>query len=166
MTTSDFKASVGRTVEGLPWIRVEGPLPPSDNNLYFIHHKRKVMTKEGKRYGNLISAAVARCALQGISFDPNKYHAASLEVFYEKVETKGWFEFYKKGEKAGQRKAERRFYKTDTDNRRKLITDAVCEAIGIDDSCLNPKQDRKGSSPNPRVIITIVECRDQETRRR
>lgn len=159
-------AEVGYTPDGRPWIRVIAELPPSDNHLYFVVRGRKVMTKEGKRYGNMISAAVGKCALKGVSFDPNLYHAAKLEVFFEKVETKGWFQFFKRGKKAGQRKADRRFYKTDTDNRRKLIIDSVCEAIGIDDCCLSPKHDEKGEDEdNPRVIITIVERRDQDTRR-
>ena len=124
------------------------------------------MTKEGRKLDALIKNAVGRCALKGVSFDQHKYHAAKLEVFFEKVETRGWFQFFKKGKKAGQRKAERRFYKADTDNRRKLITDAVCEAIGIDDCCLSPKRDEKAEDPdNPRVIITIVERADQQTRR-
>jgi len=161
------EAEVGHTPDGRPWVRVTAPMPPSDNNLYFIHKKRKVMTTEGKRYRNIVHAAIGKCALKGrVVFDPNLYHAARLEVFFEKVETKGWFQFFKRGKKAGQRKAERRFYKTDTDNRRKLITDSVCEAIGIDDCCLSPKRDEKGEDPsNPRLIITIVERSDQKTRR-
>lgn len=67
-------------------------------------------------------------------FDPNKKWLLRMHFFFETVTNKGYFEFYKRGKKEGQRKAKNRWKKMDNTNRIKLAEDAMRDATGIDDS--------------------------------
>lgn len=142
----------------VPVLHLEAPLPPSDNHVYFVKRHRKILTKEGKKYKNDIAESVARAFMENpdVSFNPNEWHELILFVYFEKLETKGW---YKTGTKEGNRAASKRFFKADTDNRRKIVIDAVCDAIGIDDSCLKRKYDEKLEG-EPKVSVILRQCTD------
>lgn len=162
-TPPKVEARAGLTKDGRPWVKIRGSLPPSDNHLYFVQGHRKILTKEGRVYKQAVKNALGKLAFSMPSFNKDLWHEARISVFYERVEAAGWHERYKRGAKAGQRKAKRRFFKNDTDNRKKLIIDSVCECIDIDDTCLSPKVDQKDADPeNPRIEITIVQRAGQE----
>lgn len=148
---------------GLAYVKIVLPLPPSDNHIYFNvtstkpggfkqHHRAP--TAEAKKYKREVASDIASLALaNNVEFKLNTPFLCILNIFFEEIENKGWV----KG------KADSRYKKVDTENRNKLLIDAITEAIGVDDhqlffSIKIKHQDKK----DPRVEAEIYQISDLE----
>jgi len=141
-------------------IRITLPLPPSDNKIYTTvivgKGKRKFpkrqLTTEARAYKNKVKTMVAALAMESTkAFQPNVKYTCTIRVYFEKVYNNGW-----------PKRAKTRYKKEDAQDRIKLATDSVSEAIGIDDSHHFLTALQKNEDPNdPRIVVTI---REQEPR--
>lgn len=141
-------------------IRLTLPVPPSDNAIYTTimigKGKRKFpkrqLTKEARAYKKKVATMVAGMALKTTaSFQPNVKYECLVKVFFEKVYNRGW-----------PKTAKTRYKREDAQDRIKLVTDSVSEAIGIDDSHhFITKIQKDEDTDDPRIVIVI---REQEPR--
>ena len=108
-----------------PLVALELPLPPTVNKAYFQKGKRKVLTSAARAF----KEDVKRTVSQQLALRPDLAQLDSvplvliLEVYFESIINKGWLEG----------KAKSLFKKLDASNRIKLLEDALCGALGIDD---------------------------------
>jgi Holliday junction resolvase RusA-like endonuclease len=134
-------------------------MPPSSNHIYFnIHGGGRGMTGEAKSWKKKATTQVINQNRLQFSqpLDPNEKYDLTLHFYFAEIENKGWNEFFTRGEKAGQRKAETRWKRMDLSNRVKLVEDAIKDAVGVDDSCTFIHTLAKDHDPeNPRVEVTL-----------
>ena len=102
------------------------PMPPSVNKLYYVRNGRKALSAEGRALKEQMRAAISlvsatNVAAADINNVPLTLH---LEFYFPEIENRGW----------SQKKTATRYKKVDVSNRVKLVEDAICEALGIDDS--------------------------------
>lgn len=95
------------------------PMPPSVNSCYFTgQHGRRVLTKVGKDWKALASLRTLAAAGSVIRLELDQWVKLEITVYVPL--------YYKNGKR-------RRF---DASNRVKLLEDAVCAGLGIDDSAV------------------------------
>lgn len=143
--------------------KVEGTLtmPPTSNNIYI---KRpgggRMLSSEARTWRTRSVKELTRQANLGFlkALDPNQMYFLVLHFYFERVINKGWNEFYTRGIKKGQRKAETKWKKIDTSNRVKLAEDTVKIVTGVDDCATFFHVLIKDCDPeNPRLEITLAE---------
>ena len=105
--------------------KVELPMPPSVNKLYFVKSGRKHMSSEGKEIKARMKGIVLKEAVGALWLKEAQNSALEMELslYFPAVENKGW-----------PKKAKSRYKRVDITNRVKLLEDALSEALGIDDS--------------------------------
>ena len=134
-------------------------MPPSVNRLYRVAHNRKILTKDALNYLEHVKRVIADNLhyLQNFPIgDKELCYAFDLTVYLEKLENPGWFEFFERGPKAGQRKAQTRFKEIDVDNRIKFVQDCVIKTLGIpSDAQIFEGAQRKKQSKCERAIVKI-----------
>ena len=147
---------VGLDGKGRMSIRITLPLPPSDNDIYttIILRKgkkmipRRQLTTEARAYKTKVKQEVAGLFLTStVEFQKNVQYTCLIRVFFAKVYNLGW-----------PKKAKTRYKKEDAQDRIKLATDAVSEAIDVDDShhfltIISKDEDKD----DPRLEVTIRE---------
>lgn len=129
-------------------------LPPSDNKIRIIKHSMRPKrgggfkriqvigySDEAEQYKRLmaqelVSENMAKIMRFSAGHKPGMIYSIGLTFWFppEKLLVAGWLQKWKRGAKAGQRKAKNPYKILDSPNRKKLVTDAVAEAVGIDDS--------------------------------
>lgn len=147
---------VGLDKKGRMSIRMVLPLPPSDNDIYTTiilrtgkkMFPRRQLTTDARAYKTKVKQEVAGLFLTSAdSFKKNVPYACLIKVFFSKVYNKGW-----------PKTAKNRYKREDAQDRIKLATDAVTEAIDVDDShhflTVISKEEDKG---DPRIEITVRE---------
>lgn len=134
-------------------------MPPTSNNIYANRGGGgRVKTTEARSWQNRAVKEIMRQSKLGIQdeFDPTRMYWLDLHFFFEEVVNKGWDEFYARGPKKGQRKAETKWKKIDLGNRLKLLEDTVKIAVGVDDSSTFVLHLTKDCDPtNPRVLVSL-----------
>lgn len=147
---------VGLDKKGRMSISLTLPLPPSDNDIYTTTILRKgkkmiprrQLTTEARAYKNTVRQEVAGLFLTStVEFQKNVEYVCLIRVFFQKIYNMGW-----------PKKAKTRYKKEDAQDRIKLATDAVSEAIDVDDShhfltIISKDEDKE----DPRIEVTIRE---------
>ena len=141
------------------------PMPPSVNEQYlkFWRGGRLIvaLTKEAKVYQNQAKAIIAQntdVAMGNFPVgDKELAYGISIKIFFRKLENDGWYKIITKGPRKGERDAQTRFSKVDTDNRVKFLQDCLCQNIGMpDDSQVFPVGIEKFQDKNnPRAEVTL-----------
>lgn len=154
------KNRVGLDKKGRMSIRMILPMPPSDNDIYtdiiVRRGKRQFvireLTTDARAYKRRVKQEVASLFLKTTdSFKKDIPYTCLVRVFFKKIFNLGW-----------PNKAKTRYKREDAQDRIKLATDSVAEAIGVDDSHHFLTIISKGEDQNdPRIEITI---REQEAR--
>lgn len=132
------------------------PLPPSDNEIYsttiirkgkLIIPKRQ-LTAIARAYKTNAKQKVAKLFLtNSLEFKKNIEYSCLIHVFFKKIYNKGW-----------PGAAKNRYKREDAQDRIKLATDAISEAIGVDDSHhFRTVIEKEEDKDNPRMEITIFE---------
>lgn len=145
-------------------VRAVLELPPTSNNIYFNQPGGgRSLTTEARSWKRRAIGEVVRQGKIGLqeAFDYERKYWLELHFFFEAVINKGWNEFYKRGPKKGQRKAQSKWKKMDLSNRVKLVEDAVKGATGVDDSCTFAHFLLKDCDPdNPRVEVALFTIKE------
>jgi Holliday junction resolvase RusA-like endonuclease len=126
-------------------LRVELPMPPSVNKLYYVRNGRKALSSEGRALKEQMRAAIVLlCAASAATSQiENVPLQLSLEFYFPEIENRGW----------SQNKTQTRYKKVDVSNRVKLVEDAIVEALGIDDSAFMRIHLSKHGGPTRVVAI-------------
>lgn len=134
-------------------------MPPSSNHIYFnIRGGGRGLTGEARSWKKTATTEIInQNRLQfAKALDANLKYELVLHFYFEALENKGWNEFFTKGAKAGQRKAETRWKRMDLSNRIKLVEDALKDALNVDDSSTFIHTLVKDEDPKePRVEVTF-----------
>lgn len=108
----------------MSFLRLDLPMPPSDNHIYINTPKGRALTSTAKKYKNDVQRRTAEATLLlQKAFDIKNPYIILLEFYYERSEvlsTQHW----------------RPFKKNDASNRTKLLIDAVTDGAGFDDGGL------------------------------
>jgi Holliday junction resolvase RusA-like endonuclease len=135
------------------------PLPPTSNNIYINRREGgRVKSTEARSWQNRAVKEIVRQSGLTVQdeFDPTRMYWLDLHFYFKEVINKGWNEYYKRGGKKGQRKAENKWKKIDLGNRLKLLEDTVKIAVGVDDSATFVLHLIKDcDSENPRVEVQM-----------
>lgn len=115
MTAAEYRREAGiASAAECFWSRVElsTPMPPSVNNAYATVHGRRVLTREGREFkasatALVRKAAAGQCAPVWLTMTIRLY----LPLCYKNGKVR----------------------RVDVSNRVKLLEDAVCEGLGVDD---------------------------------
>jgi Holliday junction resolvase RusA-like endonuclease len=127
-------------------------LPPSSNRIYF---RGTSLTRHAREYAEAFAAYAAQHHLHEINkLNPNGIYAFHLRFFFETLVTSSW----NNPAVTPSKRAKDRYKRLDLDNRIKLLTDCVRDAIDIDDSRVFAGSQEKHMDPgNPRVEIYVQE---------
>jgi len=120
-------------------------MPPSINALYTrTRNGMVVVTGEGRAFEREVKKIVARQIHVLGDFNDEDVYGIDITLFFEALTNKGWFEFFKRGPKKGQRKSNSKWKRVDVDNRIKFLQDCVASAVGMkDDSQIFEGHQRK-----------------------
>lgn len=133
-------------------------MPPTSNNIYISIGKRRQKSSLARAWQNRAVRDIMRQSNLTVQneFDPERMYWLDLTFYFDQVVNKGWSEFYKRGPKKGQRKADTKWKKIDLGNRLKLLEDTVKAAVGVDDSSTFVLHLTKDCDPdNPRVEVCM-----------
>lgn len=125
---------------GKPLVHARLPLPPSSNNIYFTKRDggrtMRILTTEARAWKNKAIREIIRQGKLTLQqdFDPEGLYWMCLHFRFEQIINKGWNQFFVRGKNRGKRKAATKWVKMDNDNRVKLVSDALKNATGVDDS--------------------------------
>jgi Holliday junction resolvase RusA-like endonuclease len=127
-------------------------LPPSSNKIYF---RGTSLTKVAREFAEGFAKHAAQNYLHLVNqLNPDGLFAVHLRFYFETVINETWNNPNVKPSK----RAKERYKRFDLDNRIKLLTDCVRDAIGIDDSHFFAGSQEKHMDPQfPRVEIMIQE---------
>lgn len=133
-------------------IMVYPELPPSSNKIYF---RGTMLTQKARQYAEGFAKFAAQNYLAEISqLKPTAIYALHLRFYFESLLNAS----FNNPKVPPSKRAKTRYKKLDLDNRIKLITDCVRDAIGIDDSHVFAASQEKHMDPaRPRVEITLQE---------
>jgi Holliday junction resolvase RusA-like endonuclease len=120
-------------------------MPPSINSLYTrARNGMVVVTGEGRAFEVQVKNEVAKQIHNLGTFNDEDVYGIDIILYFESLVNKGWFEFYKRGPKKGQRKSNSKWKRVDVDNRIKFLQDCVAAAVGMrDDSQIFEGHQRK-----------------------
>lgn len=127
-------------------------LPPSANKIYF---RGTILTTIARKYAEDFAKYAAQNHLAEIGqMNPNGVYACHLRFYFETLLNAS----FNNPRVPPSKRAKTRYKKLDLDNRIKLLTDCVRDAIGIDDSHIFAASQEKHQDPShPRVEITVQE---------
>lgn len=134
-------------------LRMSFPLlPPSSNKIYF---RGTMLTQVARDYAEAFAKYAAQHHLHEITqLNVDGIFAVHLHFYFETLINESWNNPKVKPSK----RAKSRYKKLDLDNRIKLLTDCVRDAIDIDDNRIFAGSQEKHMDPqNQRVEITIQE---------
>jgi len=100
-----------------------GELPPSVNRLYTVRNGRKILSGEAKRYKNKIKIDLLSQLIGYKHLGHNTPLSFTYDFYFSDMYNKGF-----------PKSAKTLFKKKDVSNKIKLIEDAVCEVLDVDDS--------------------------------
>jgi Holliday junction resolvase RusA-like endonuclease len=151
---------VGLDRKGRMSLKITLPLPPSDNAIYttiILRRGKSIiplrkLTTEARAYKTEVKQLIATLFLTStVEFRENVQYTCLVRIYFRKIYNLGW-----------PQRAKTRYKKEDAQDRIKLVTDAVSEVIGIDDShhFLTVIQKREGKN-DPRIELVV---REQEPR--
>lgn len=125
-------------------------IPPTSNKIYF---RGTQLTAKARKYAEDFAKFVAQNHLHEISgMDINATYAVHLRFYFDKLTNDSWNNLSVPPSK----RAKSRYKRIDLDNRIKLLTDCIRDAIGIDDSQFFAASQEKHEDPsNPRIEIMI-----------
>ena len=117
-------------------------VPPSTNRLYFTRNGRRRLSDEGKRYKRKIAMKVAKEFPCVGPFENSDAFSLTIELHMEVLtRSKG---------------AKNRYKRFDVSNRVKVLEDAICESLGIDDSQVMELRICKMHTTDPeRTVVTL-----------
>ena len=95
-------------------------LPPSTNRLYINARGRRVLSSDGKKYKRKIAMQVAQEFPEVGPFENSDAFSLEIELCFEVL--------------TRSKTAKNRYKRFDVSNRVKVLEDALCESLGIDDS--------------------------------
>lgn len=126
--------------------------PPSSNKIYF---RGTSLTRQAREYAEAFSKYVAQHHGHEVAqLDESALYAVHLHFYFPTVENESWNNPAFKPSK----RAKYRYKKFDLDNRIKLLTDCVRDAIDIDDSQFFAGSQEKHQDPAmPRIEIFVQE---------
>jgi len=145
-------------------------MPPSQNKQYKAvrHGKRrgKALSEEAKAFREHVKTVVGKGMHKLAGFpseDHNVVYQLNIVLWFEKLENPGWFEHFKSGAHAGERKAKTRYKIVDVDNRRKFLQDWLCKCIGIpgDEQVFRVVDDKQEGIPERAEVTLRVVDRGQ-----
>jgi Holliday junction resolvase RusA-like endonuclease len=127
-------------------------LPPTSNRIYF---RGRQLTATAREYAEGFSKFAAQNHLHELSkLNPQGVFAIHLRFYFAELVNASWNNPHVKPSK----RAKGRYKKLDLDNRIKLLTDCVRDAMDIDDSRIfAASQEKHQDFIQPRVEITIQE---------
>ena len=128
-------------------------LPPTSNRIYFRGNQ---LTAEARQYAEAFSQYINQNYLHVTSQAMNTegLFAVHIRFFFDWLVNKTWNNM----NIPPSRRADSRYKKVDLDNRIKLLTDCVRDAIDVDDSHIFAASQEKHQDPgNERVEITVQE---------
>lgn len=132
-------------------------LPPSSNHIYI---KGTILSSVARAYAEKFSLHFVRNhGHQTMLFDAADTIAVHLRFFFDQLENKRFMD----PKCPPSKRPKTRYKRIDLDNRVKLLTDCVRDAIGVDDSHIFAASQEKHQDPlNPRVEVYIqkVDSRD------
>lgn len=133
-----------------PVLDIELPMPPSVNKLYYVRNGRKALSSEGRALKEQMRAAIVLSSASSAAASDLENVPLQLELtfFFEELENRGW----------SQKKTQTRYKKVDVSNRVKLVEDAVCEALGIDDSVFMSIHLSKQEGASRGVRVRVIRC--------
>ena len=133
----------------MSWLLTLGlPIPPTTNSAYVsIKGGRRKLSTVGKVFKQQVKDSVARLFdLPGLDGLTNK--PLELEItLYMPVINKGW----------STGKAKFRYKRVDVSNRVKLLEDALCEALSIDDAQIVGLTIEKRDSLTTGTLVTLYQ---------
>lgn len=142
------------------------PLPPTSNHIYYNKPGGgRGKTTEARSWQNRSRKEIMRQAALSIqsAFDVEGQYCLILYFWFERIMNKGWEEFYKRGKKKGQRKADTKWKKMDQTNRIKLAEDTVSSVSGVDDCANFITTTVKDCDPdNPRMVISFYKIEESD----
>jgi 1-deoxy-D-xylulose 5-phosphate reductoisomerase len=132
-------------------------LPPSANKIYF---RGTVLTAKARKYAEDFAKHMAQHHLHEIVLlDKDAVYAFHMHFYFDTLVNATWGD-----EKLPpSKRAKSRYKRIDLDNRIKLITDCVRDAIAIDDCQVFAASQEKHMDPtHERVEIFVQEVRPQD----
>jgi Holliday junction resolvase RusA-like endonuclease len=135
-------------------------MPLSVNKLYRRgRHGMVILSDEAKAYHEYVKRQLGDQylhLLHQFPIGPEIVYGLSLSFFFEELENRGWFEYFTKGEKKGQRKAQTRFKIVDVDNRIKFLQDVITKTVGIpNDAQIFVAHQRKAKGKRDHVVVRL-----------
>lgn len=126
-------------------------LPPSSNHIYI---RGTILSATAREYAERFSMHFVRTyGHLSDTFAPEDTIAVHIKFFFDSVENKTFMN----PDVAPSKRAKTRYKRIDLDNRVKLLTDCMRDAIGVDDSHIFlASQEKHQDSAKPRVEITIT----------
>lgn len=127
-------------------------LPPTSNHIYI---RGTMLTSKARKYAEDFAKFAAQNYLADIGrLNPNSIYAVHLRFYFESLLNAS----FDNPRVAPSKRAKTRYKRLDLDNRIKLLTDCVRDAIGVDDSHIFAASQEKHQDPaNPHVEITVQE---------
>lgn len=127
-----------------------GDMPPSANKIYF---RGSILTPASRKFAESFSKHVAQNHLHQLNdIDPKSLYAVHLRFYFETVINAS----FDNPKIAESKRAKNRYKRFDLDNRIKLLTDCVRDAIGVDDCQFFELTQEKHQDPkDPRIEIMI-----------
>lgn len=127
-------------------------LPPSSNKIYF---RGTTLTRVAREFAEAFAAYAAQHHLHEINrLNTAGIYAVHLRFFFESLINETW----NNPSVRPSKRAKDRYKRIDLDNRIKLLTDCVRDAIDIDDSRVFAGSQEKHMDPGrPRVEIYVQE---------
>jgi Holliday junction resolvase RusA-like endonuclease len=127
-------------------------LPPSSNKIFF---RGTTLTRVAREYAETFAAYAAQKYLPEImKLNRDGVYAIHLRFFFESLVNETWNNPAVRPSK----RAKDRYKRFDLDNRIKLLTDCIRDAIDIDDSRVFAASQEKHQDPKePRVEIYVQE---------
>jgi Holliday junction resolvase RusA-like endonuclease len=127
-------------------------LPPSSNKIYF---RGTTLTRTAREYAETFAAHAAQYYGAEINkLNTSSLFAIHLRFYFETVVNATW----NNPDVKPSKRSKERYKRFDLDNRIKLLTDCIRDAIDIDDSRVFAASQEKHMDPlNPRVEIMVHE---------
>lgn len=134
-----------------------GDMPPSANKIYF---RGSILTPASRKFAEGFSKFVAQNHLHQLTdIDPEAVYAVHLRFFFETIINASWND----PKVPASKRAKNRYKRFDLDNRIKLLTDCVRDAIGVDDcQFFAASQEKHQDSKDPRIEILIHQVNPED----
>jgi Holliday junction resolvase RusA-like endonuclease len=126
-------------------------LPPTSNKIYFGGTR---LTATATKYAEDFAKYVAQNHLHEVStMDSGAVYAVHLRFYFDKLTNDSW----NNPKLPPSKRAKSRYKRIDLDNRIKLLTDCIRDAIGVDDCQFFAGSQEKHEAPGKERVEIIVE---------